>query len=55
LAFEHRVVAAVADPGVVDVSTSWAAALPKELLQLVDASRRSRERTGTANHSQGGS
>ena len=28
LAFEHRFVAAVADPGVVDVSTSWTKALP---------------------------
>ena len=28
LAFEHRFVAAVADPGVVDVSTSWTKSLP---------------------------
>ena len=28
LAFEHRFAAAVADPGVVDVSTSWMASLP---------------------------
>ncbi len=28
LALEHRFVAAVADPGVVDVSTSWTKALP---------------------------
>ncbi len=28
LAFEHRFAAAVADPGVVDVSTSWTASLP---------------------------
>jgi hypothetical protein len=37
LAFEHRFVAAVADPGVVDVSTSWMEHLPGEMLQLLDA------------------
>lgn len=37
LAFEHRFAAAVADPGVVDVSTSWAAGMPKEMLQLLAA------------------
>ena len=31
LAFEHRFAAAVADPGVVDVSTSWTEPLPKSL------------------------
>ena len=31
LAFEHRFAAAVVDPGVVDVSTSWTAQLPDEL------------------------
>jgi S-formylglutathione hydrolase FrmB len=31
LAFEHRFAAAVADPGVVDVSTSWIDPLPKSL------------------------
>jgi hypothetical protein len=31
LAFEHRFVAAVADPGVVDVSTSWLEPLPKSM------------------------
>jgi hypothetical protein len=31
LAFEHRFAAAVADPGVVDVSTSWLDQLPKSL------------------------
>jgi hypothetical protein len=40
LAFEHRFVAAVADPGVVDVSTSWTEYLPAEMLQLLDAGRR---------------
>jgi dienelactone hydrolase len=36
LAFEHRFAAAVADPGVVDVSTSWTAKLPKRLLAELD-------------------
>jgi hypothetical protein len=37
LAFEHRFVAAVADPGVVDVSTSWLTQLPPEMVQLLDS------------------
>jgi hypothetical protein len=40
LAFEQRFVAAVADPGVVDVSTSWLEYLPAEMLQLLDAGRK---------------
>ncbi|MFE0872772.1 alpha/beta hydrolase family protein [Streptomyces rochei] len=40
LAFEHRLRAAVADPGVVDVSASWTAALPEPLLDLLHAGRR---------------
>ena len=36
LAFEHRLVAAVIDPGVMDVSTSWLQFLPPELIQLLD-------------------
>lgn len=36
LAFEHRFVAAITDPGVVDVSTSWTAHLPKTLVTLLD-------------------
>jgi hypothetical protein len=35
VAFEHRIAAAVADPGVWDVSTSWTAHLPKEVLALL--------------------
>lgn len=35
LAFEHRLVAAVADPGVMDVSTSWLEHLPAELVGLL--------------------
>lgn len=35
LAFEHRLVAAVADPGVMDVSTSWLGHLPPELVGLL--------------------
>jgi len=37
MAFEHRLAAAIADPGVVDVSTSWRANLPAELLAVFDA------------------
>jgi Prolyl oligopeptidase family len=37
LAFEHRFAAAVADPGVVDVSTSWTDPLPDELHALLRA------------------
>ncbi|MBN8996304.1 MAG: prolyl oligopeptidase family serine peptidase [Rhizobiales bacterium] len=40
VAFEHRVAAAVADPGVVDVSASWTASLPKELIALLDAGKK---------------
>lgn len=40
LAFEHRFVAAVVDPGVVDVSTSWTAYLPPEMIQLLDGGQK---------------
>lgn len=36
LAFEHRPAAAVVDPGVVDVATSWEHEVPKSLLKLLD-------------------
>ena len=36
LAFEHRIAAAVADPGVVDVSTSWMGHLPKEMVTMLE-------------------
>jgi dienelactone hydrolase len=36
LAFEHRPVAAVVDPGVVDVATSWEREVPASLLKLLD-------------------
>jgi hypothetical protein len=36
-AFEHRLAAVVADPGVVDVSTKWKENIPKELVALLDA------------------
>jgi Prolyl oligopeptidase family len=36
LAFEHRFAAAVADPGVVDVSTSWIEPLPKSMRKLLE-------------------
>jgi hypothetical protein len=35
LAFEHRLAAAVADPGVVDVSASWMSNLPKSMRKLI--------------------
>lgn len=40
LAFEHRLAAAVADPGVVDVSQSWLAHFPKSELALVEKGER---------------
>ena len=40
LAFERRIAAGIADPGVVDVSTSWTGILPKPLLQLLKAGRK---------------
>jgi dienelactone hydrolase len=36
LAFEHRPAAAVVDPGVVDVATSWEREVPTSLLKLLD-------------------
>ena len=41
LAFEKRIAAGIADPGVVDVSTSWTSALPKPMLELLKAGRKS--------------
>ena len=40
LAFEKRIAAGIADPGVVDVSTSWTAALPKPMVELLKAGRK---------------
>lgn len=40
LAFEHRFKAAVADPGVVDVSASWLSYLPPEMIQLLDSGQK---------------
>jgi Prolyl oligopeptidase family len=40
LAFEHRFAAAVADPGVVDVSTSWTDHLPKSMREELDKGER---------------
>src|SRR5919202_515140 len=40
VAFEHRIAAAIADPGVVDVSTSWTATLPPPMLELLKAGRK---------------
>jgi hypothetical protein len=36
-AFEHRLAAVVADPGVMDVSASWKSNLPQEMVDLLDA------------------
>lgn len=36
LAFEHRIAAGIADPGVTDVSASWMANLPKSMKKLID-------------------
>jgi dienelactone hydrolase len=36
-AFEHRLAAVIADPGVVDVSTSWKSNLPQEMVDLLDS------------------
>jgi Prolyl oligopeptidase family len=40
VAFEKRIAAAIADPGVVDVSTSWTASLPKPMLDLLKSGRK---------------
>jgi dienelactone hydrolase len=40
IAFEDRMVAAVADPGVVDVSVSWTAHLPPALLDLLNSGQK---------------
>lgn len=42
LAFEHRFVAAVADPGVVDVSTAWTERLPKNMVEMLERGDRAR-------------
>ncbi|MGV9827712.1 alpha/beta hydrolase family protein [Gordonia sp. NPDC003429] len=36
LAFEHRFAAAITDPGIVDVATSWTSHIPHNLLKLLD-------------------
>jgi hypothetical protein len=40
LAFEHRLVAAAADPGVVDVSASWTNNLPASLMDMLRSGQR---------------
>ena len=37
MAYEHRIAAAVADPGVVRVGDSWTAHFPPQMLQMLDA------------------
>ncbi len=39
VAFEHRIAAAVADPGVMDVSTSWTDHLPARMVREIDEGR----------------
>lgn len=40
LAYEHRVAAAVVDPGVMDVSSSWTDSIPSSLLKLFRAGKK---------------
>jgi pimeloyl-ACP methyl ester carboxylesterase len=40
VAFEHRIAATIADPGVVDVFTSWAANIPQALQELLHAGKK---------------
>ena len=40
VAFEKRIAAAIADPGVVDVASSWTASLPPPLIALLKAGRK---------------
>src|SRR5262245_4785326 len=40
VAFEKRIAAAIADPGVIDVSTSWTATLPPPMIELLKAGRK---------------
>ena len=37
VAFEHRIAAAIADPGVFDVAAAWTGQLPPPMLELLDA------------------
>lgn len=39
LAFEHRIAAGIADPGVMDVSASFLRELPQDMLDLLDAGK----------------
>lgn len=40
VAFEPRIAAAIADPGVMDVSTSWTGHLPPEMIALLSAGKK---------------
>jgi hypothetical protein len=40
VAFEERIAAAIADPGVIDVSTSWTVSLPSPLLALLKSGQK---------------
>ena len=40
VAYEHRIAAAIADPGVFDVSTSWTEHLPPQVIALLDGGQK---------------
>ena len=42
VAFEHRIAAAIVDPGVVDVSTSWLAPLPPAAIGLLNSGNKAK-------------
>jgi len=51
LAFEHRMVAAIADPGAVDVSVTWTSKLSPQQLQLLDTGQKDAFNAITPDHS----
>jgi hypothetical protein len=51
LAFEHRMVAAIADPGAVDVSVTWTSKLSPEQLHLLDTGQKEAFNAITPGHS----
>jgi hypothetical protein len=50
LAFEHRMVAAIADPGAVDVSATWTSKLSGEQLHLLDTGQKEAFNAMTPGH-----
>jgi hypothetical protein len=51
LAFEHRMVAAIADPGAVDVSVTWTSKLSPQQLHLLDTGQKDAFNAITPDHS----